>query len=67
MLPYPLTWSARDDVTWSFGRFVLWEAQRRLERMERTVRLGTRSLDLLLQLLKHPGEIVAKEALLASV
>ena len=67
MLPYPLTWSAPDDVTWSFGRFVLWEAQRRLECRERTVRLGSRSLDLLLQLLKHPGEIVAKEELLASV
>jgi predicted ATPase/DNA-binding winged helix-turn-helix (wHTH) protein len=56
-----------DDVRWRFGAFVVWEAQRRLERAGRKVRLGPRAFDLLLQLIKRAGEFVGKEELLSAV
>lgn len=55
------------DVRWYFGQFVLWETQRRIEKAGHTVRLGPRSFDLLLMLVKRAGEFVAKEELLATV
>lgn len=55
------------EVCWRFGPFILWEAQRRLERRGQGVRLGSRAFELLLQLLKRGGEVVGKEALLAAV
>lgn len=50
--------------TWQFGPFVLREATRSLEAHGQPVRLGARSLDLLLELLRHAGETVGKGALL---
>ncbi|MDQ0570555.1 DNA-binding winged helix-turn-helix (wHTH) protein [Variovorax paradoxus] len=55
------------EVRWRFGAFVLWETQRRLERVGQRVRLGPRAFELLLQLLKRRGEVVDKEQLLATV
>lgn len=58
---------APEEVHWYFGAFVVWEAQRRLERSGKTVRLGPRAFDLLLQLLKRAGQFVSKEELLSAV
>jgi predicted ATPase/DNA-binding winged helix-turn-helix (wHTH) protein len=58
---------ASTEVRWYFGAFVLWEAQRRLERAGEAVRLGPRSFDLLLQLIKRAGEFLSKDDLLAAV
>ncbi|HWT20185.1 MAG TPA: winged helix-turn-helix domain-containing protein, partial [Variovorax sp.] len=58
---------AHADVCWRFGPFVLWEAQRRLERRGHRVRLGSRAFELLLQLLKRGGEVVGKKELLTTV
>lgn len=55
------------EVCWRFGLFILWEAQRRLERLGQRVRLGSRAFELLLQLLKRAGEVVGKEELLSTV
>lgn len=64
------------EVRWRFGAFVLWETQRRLERLDppgvgadvaRIVRVGPRSFDLLLQLVRRAGEFIAKDELLATV
>lgn len=55
------------DRVWRFGPFVLRESQRRLERHEQPVRLGSRSFGLLLELLKRAGEVVSKAELLAAV
>lgn len=55
------------EVCWRFGEFVLWEAQRRLERLGQRVRVGSRAFELLLQLLKRGGEVVGKEELLSTV
>lgn len=58
---------ASAEVRWYFGDFVVWEAQRRFERVGNAVRLGPRSFDLLLQLIKRAGEFVSKNDLLAAV
>jgi DNA-binding winged helix-turn-helix (wHTH) protein len=63
----PVTVGAPDEVLWRFGSFVLWEGQRRLEYGGEPVRLGSRSFDLLLHLLKHAGEDVSTEEFLAAV
>jgi predicted ATPase/DNA-binding winged helix-turn-helix (wHTH) protein len=55
------------EPCWRFGVFVVWEAQRRIERDGKPVRLGSRAFDLLLQLLHHAGELLDKQALLAAV
>jgi predicted ATPase/DNA-binding winged helix-turn-helix (wHTH) protein len=55
------------EVRWRFGTFILWEAQRRLERRGQSVRLGSRSFELLLQLLGRVGEVVGKDELLSTV
>jgi DNA-binding winged helix-turn-helix (wHTH) protein len=46
------------EVRWHFGQFVLWETQRRLERNGQPVRLGPRSFDLLLHLVRRAGEFI---------
>jgi len=58
---------ASGDIRLRFGSFVLWENQRRLESSGQTVRLGPRSFDLLLHLVKRAGELVSKEELLSAV
>jgi predicted ATPase/DNA-binding winged helix-turn-helix (wHTH) protein len=55
------------EARWYFGAFVVWEAQRRLERAGAAVRVGPRSFDLLLQLIKRAGEFVSKDDLLSAV
>ncbi|MGH8147298.1 MAG: winged helix-turn-helix domain-containing protein [Rhodanobacteraceae bacterium] len=54
-------------VRWRFGAFTIWEAQRRIERHGNAMRLGSRAFDLLLYLLKRPGELVGKDELLAAI
>mgnify|MGYP001451907956 CR=1 FL=1 len=56
-----------EEARWRFGAFTLSEAQRRLEREGRPVRLGQRSFDLLLQLISRAGEYVRKDELLSAV
>lgn len=46
---------------------MVWEGQRRIESSGREIKLGSRSFDLLLQLLKCAGEIVSKDELLSAV
>lgn len=55
------------EVRWRFGAFTLWETQRRIERHGHAIRLGSRAFDLLLYLLKRPGELVGKDELLAAI
>ncbi len=55
------------EVRWRFGAFTIWETQRRIERHGNAVRLGSRAFDLLLYLLKRPGELVGKDELLAAI
>ena len=64
-LPDPA--SAPAETRWYFGAFVVWEAQRRLERAGQAVRVGPRSFDLMLQLIKRAGEFVSKDDLLSAV
>lgn len=52
---------------WIFGPFLLCEARRRLDCNGAQVRLGSRSFDILLHLVRHAGEVVGKEDLLAVV
>lgn len=67
MLVDSMSTQANAEVLWRFGGFVLWESQRRLERHGQAIRLGPRSFDLLLLLVKRAGEILSNEDLLASV
>src|SRR5690606_15131986 len=55
------------EVRWHFGPFTVWEAQRRLERDGKPVRVGPRSFDLLLVLLGRAGDFVGKDELLSLV
>ncbi|SFM68998.1 Predicted ATPase [Variovorax sp. OV329] len=55
------------EVCWRFGAFVVWEGQRRVERDGQEVRMGSRSFELLLQLISRAGEVVSKGDLLATV
>jgi len=55
------------EVCWRFGSFVLWEGQRRVERAGQEVRMGSRSFELLVQLMLRAGEVVSKEELLSTV
>lgn len=55
------------EVRWHFGPFTVWEAQRRLERDGKPVRVGPRSFDLLLALLGRAGDFVGKDELLSLV
>lgn len=55
------------EVQWRFGPFVVRETQRRLERSGEVVRLGFRSFELLLELLKHASKVLTKDDLLSTV
>src|SRR5579859_6986587 len=55
------------DRTFAFGPFQLFPAQRALFGDDKAVRLGGRALDILIELVKHSGEIIGKEALMARV
>lgn len=55
------------EVCWRFGTFAVWESQCRIERAGQPIRLGFRSFELLMQLLKRSGEVVSKDELLATV
>jgi len=67
------------EARWHFGAFILWESQRRLERLgggdtaadganaAQVVRIGPRSFDLLLYLVRRAGEFIAKDELLNTV
>ncbi len=59
--------AAPNDRRWRFGGYVLWAGQRRLERHGQAVRMGFRTFELLLQLVKRAGEVVSKQELLATV
>jgi DNA-binding winged helix-turn-helix (wHTH) protein len=61
------TVQAPGETLWCFGSFVLWERQRRLERGGEVIRLGSRSFDQLMLLLKRAGEVVSHQEFLASV
>lgn len=58
---------AGGEVLWRFGPFVIWEGQRRVEAAGQAVRLGPRSFDLLLLLVKRAGAFVGKDELLSTV
>lgn len=49
----------------SFGPFQLYPARRLLLRHGQPVRLGSRALDLLITLTERPGEVIAKDELIA--
>ena len=51
----------------SFGQFRLFPAQRRLEKQGVPVKLGARSLDILVALVERAGSVVTKNDLLARV
>jgi predicted ATPase/DNA-binding winged helix-turn-helix (wHTH) protein len=51
----------------SFGQFRMFPAQRRLEKQGVPVKLGARSLDILLALVERAGSVVTKNDLLARV
>ena len=55
------------ETCWRFGAFSLCETQRRLERAGQAVRLGPRSFDLMLHLVRRAGEYIGKDELLATV
>lgn len=63
----PTVSHTRDEVRWRFGPFLVWEGQRRIERSGEAVRLGPRSFDLLLELVRHAGEFLSNSELLATV
>lgn len=58
---------AMDEVRWRFGPFLVWEGQRRIERSGEAIRLGPRSFDLLLELIRHAGEFISNAELLSTV
>lgn len=67
MLADSVSAQAPGEVLWRFGSFVLWEFQRRIERHGKAVRMGSRSFDLLLVLLKRAGEVISNGEFLAAV
>jgi predicted ATPase/DNA-binding winged helix-turn-helix (wHTH) protein len=50
-----------------FGSFCLWPVQRLLLQDDQPIHIGSRALDILIALLERPGELVAKEELMARV
>jgi predicted ATPase/DNA-binding winged helix-turn-helix (wHTH) protein len=55
------------DRTFAFGSFRLIPAQRAFLRDDKPVRLGSRALDILIELVTHPNEIISKDALISRV
>jgi predicted ATPase/DNA-binding winged helix-turn-helix (wHTH) protein len=53
--------------TFSFGPFCLLPTQRLLLESGKSLRLGSRALDILITLVERPGELVGKEELMARV
>ncbi|SDS45029.1 ATP-binding protein [Bradyrhizobium canariense] len=51
----------------SFGPFRLFPEERLLLDADRTVRIGSRALDILIAMVERPGELVSKEELMARV
>ena len=56
-----------DGRAMSFGPYRFLAAQRLLLEGDKPVRLGGRAFDILVALVEHAGEVVAKEALIARV
>lgn len=52
---------------WQFGSLVISELQRRIEVRGSPVRIGPRSFELLMLLVKHAGEFVGNRHLLSAV
>jgi predicted ATPase/DNA-binding winged helix-turn-helix (wHTH) protein len=55
------------DCTFAFGPFRLFPVRRTLLEDDKPVRLGSRALDLLVELVTHAGQIISKEELIARV
>ena len=55
-----------EPPVWSFGPFVLDTVGRTLQEAGAPVRLGSRAFDLLLVLLRHAGDLVPRQALMAA-
>ncbi|WP_370599349.1 winged helix-turn-helix domain-containing protein [Pseudomonas nitroreducens] len=55
------------ETVLQFGRFQLHPYKRQLLQGDRPVRIGSRALDILLVLVAQPGEIIAKETIIARV
>jgi predicted ATPase/DNA-binding winged helix-turn-helix (wHTH) protein len=55
------------ERAFSFGAFQLFPAQRTLLEDDKPVRLGSRALDLLVELVTHAGQIIGKEELISRV
>jgi len=55
------------ELAYSFGPFQVLPNQRLLLEGERSVRLGSRAFDILIALIERPGELVAKQELIAHV
>jgi DNA-binding winged helix-turn-helix (wHTH) protein/Tol biopolymer transport system component len=55
------------DDTFSFGRFQVFAARRELWADGRPAAIGARALDVLIALLRRPGELVTKDDLLTAV
>ena len=51
----------------SFGPFRLFPTRRLLFEAERSLRLGSRALDILIALVERPGEVLSKEELMARI
>jgi predicted ATPase/class 3 adenylate cyclase/DNA-binding winged helix-turn-helix (wHTH) protein len=63
--PSPLSAKPDDDETFVFGSFRLIPEQRTLLDDGKSVRLGSRALDILITLVEHAGETISKEHLIA--
>src|SRR5215813_15579181 len=56
-----------EDVVFRFGGFELFPVRRLLSRDGRTVKLGSRALDLLVTLVERAGRVVTKDELMSRV
>ena len=56
-----------EDVVFRFGSFELFPVRRLLSRDGRTVKLGSRALDLLVALVERAGRVVTKDELMSQV
>jgi len=56
-----------EDVEFRFGGFELFPVRRRLSRGGRTLKVGSRALDLLVTLVERAGRVVSKDELISRV
>jgi DNA-binding winged helix-turn-helix (wHTH) protein len=56
-----------DEVVFRFGSFELFPVRRLLSRQGRTVKVGSRALDLLVTLVERAGQVVTKDELMTRV